>query len=60
MAKTKSNLHRDVHRARNRRDADILRRASRGETHESIANTLGMTRQRVGQIIKAAQPKDEA
>lgn len=55
----KSNLHKNVLSARKTRDRDILRRAGRGESHEAIANALGMTRQRVGQIIKANAPKEK-
>lgn len=55
----KSNLHKAVLSARKTRDRDILRRAGRGESHETIATALGMTRQRVGQIIKASGPKGE-
>lgn len=55
----KNTLHTAVLSARKTRDRDILRRAGRGESHESIANALGMTRQRVGQIIKASAPKVE-
>lgn len=57
MAKKKVNLHREVGKARKRRDAEILRRAAAGDTQEAIASELGMTRQRVGQIIKAAKAK---
>lgn len=56
MAPKKSNLHKEVQKARKRRDSDILRRAGRGESHEAIAAALGMTRQRVGQIIRASKP----
>lgn len=55
----KNTLHTAVLSARKVRDRDILRRAGRGESHESIATALGMTRQRVGQIIKAQAPKGE-
>jgi biotin operon repressor len=56
VSKTKSKLHLEVSRARQRRDAEILRRAGKGDSHEKIAEDLGMTRQRVGQIIKASKP----
>lgn len=52
-------LHTAVLSARKTRDRDILRRAGKGESHEAIATALGMTRQRVGQIIKANVPKGE-
>lgn len=55
----KSNLHKAVLSARKARDRDIMRRAGRKESHETIAQALGMTRQRVGQIIKANTPKGE-
>lgn len=53
----KSNLHKAVADARKARDRAIISRARKGETHESIADDLGMTRQRVGQIVKAAATK---
>lgn len=52
----RNTLHTAVLSARKVRDRDILRRAGKGESHESIANALGMTRQRVGQIIRASKP----
>lgn len=55
MATKKPTLHKEVQKARKRRDASILRRAARGDTHEQIADAIGMTRQRVGQIIRASK-----
>ena len=55
----KNTLPTAVLSARKTRDRDILRRAGKGESHEAIATALGMTRQRVGQIIKANAPKGE-
>lgn len=59
MAATKPTLHEQVGLARKRRDADIMRRHKKGETQEKIAAALGMTRNRVGQVIKANAPKGE-
>lgn len=50
-------LHNAVLSARKVRDKDIMRRAGKGESHEKIADAIGMTRQRVGQIIRANTPK---
>ena len=57
VATKKTNHHQEMLAARKRRDAEILRRAARKETHESIADSFGMTRQRVGQIIAVAARK---
>lgn len=46
----KSNPHREMLAARRKRDRLILRR-SKTESHQAIADDLGMTRQRVGQIL---------
>ena len=54
------NPHQEMLAARRRRDAEIVRRAKRKETQDSIAADLGMTRQRVGQIIKAAKEREAA
>lgn len=54
MARKKTNPHQEMLDARKRRDAEIVKRAGKGETHDAIADDLGMTRQRVGQIIAAA------
>jgi DNA-directed RNA polymerase sigma subunit (sigma70/sigma32) len=55
VAKKKPSLHQEMLQARKRRDAEIVRRAARKETFESIAEGMGMTRQRVGQIVRAAR-----
>ena len=57
MAKKKSNPHQEMLAARRRRDAEIVRR-SKKETQEAIADSLGMTRQRVNQIIGAAKKRE--
>lgn len=48
---TKKNPHREMLAARKKRDQQIIRRAANGDTQQDIADDLGMTRQRVGQII---------
>ena len=53
MAHKKTNPHQEMLDARKRRDAEIVKRAGKGETQESIADEMGMTRQRIGQIIAA-------
>jgi DNA-directed RNA polymerase sigma subunit (sigma70/sigma32) len=55
VAKKNPSPHQEMLQARKRRDAEILRRAARKETFESIAARMGMTRQRIGQIVKAAR-----
>ncbi len=55
MAKKKQSLHQEMLQMRKRRDAEIVRRAAKNETYESIAESMRMTRQRVGQIVKAAR-----
>lgn len=59
MSRKKLNPHQEMLAARRRRDAEIVRRAWK-ETQEAIAADLGMTRQRVGQIIKAAKERETA
>lgn len=60
MSKKSISPHQEMLAARRKRDADILRRAKRKETHESIAEVMGMTRQRVGQIIRASKQESQA
>lgn len=55
MARKKISAHQELTAARKRRDAEILRRTAKGETQESIAEDMRMTRQRVGQIIAKAR-----
>lgn len=57
MAAKKTSPHREMLAARRRRDAEILRRYKKKETMQEIADHMGMTRQRVGQIIREAQAK---
>jgi DNA-binding CsgD family transcriptional regulator len=36
------------------RNAEIVRRVAAGETAAAVARSVGLTRQRVGQIVRAA------
>lgn len=40
-----------------RRDADIVKRAARGETHESIGHVHGISRQAVGLVVSRHRDK---
>lgn len=59
MARKNMSPHQEMLDAKRRRDTQILRRYAKGETMESIAEYMGMTRQRVGQIIRAAEKKEK-
>lgn len=55
MATKTKKLQDQVLDAVKKRDSDILRRFARGESKLRIAEAVGITRQRVTQIIKAHQ-----
>ena len=48
-----STHHTDIKAARQRRDREIIRRAENGESLQSIADRLRMTRQRASQVWNA-------
>lgn len=57
MAKGKSIYQRQLDDMRSARNKDIMKRRKKGETLEQIAAAIGITHQRVGQIINKAKEK---
>lgn len=56
---TQPKLYDHVKNARKKLHADVLRRYRKGEIPAAIARNVGLTPQRVGQIIKANAAKGE-
>lgn len=52
-------LYDHVKNARKKLHSDVMRRYRKGEIPASIARAVGLTPQRVGQIIKANAPNGE-
>ena len=52
-------LYDHVKNARKKLHSDVLRRYRKGEIQADIARNVGLTPQRVGQIIKASKAKGE-